>query len=361
MNKIGPTRYVPPPPSLRTEKPNTPAVASSGLEEATFGLSEKKDSSKKRESGSDSLRRDHLNNKINKIEQIQKYSEQLGEQDQISAKYQQIMSSVKDSGGLDRWIKGESESEEAVTWMALKKAANSAKDPEKGILQAKAFEFLKRHTTEIQTSFNVNHIVIKSYGKDQSKARKMRKAIAKGNKKLVNIRSILSILLDTFEDEDFPESFDVYTRSIAQDSKSDMPSTNLSYLSDIYARLNAANGARSILRDCEELLLKAERYITLQKGSAKDMAQAVLTLTEDEIFDVDIRDAIGHYANTSTKDQVTFLNLLYPLLNHLPEAIWSNDELKIEGIKVFLSYMEAETRKESEYSDFEKQMANNGF
>lgn len=361
MNNISPTRYIPPPSSLQTAKPNNPAVNISGLEEATFALSEKKDSSKKRETRQDTLRHKHINNKINKIEQIQKYSEQLGEQKQVSTMQQQIMSSLRDGKGLNNWIKEQNNAEKSVIWMALKKASLSAKEPEKSILQEKAFEFLKRHTTEIQTSFNVNPAVIKSYGKDQAKARKMRKAIAKGNKDLINVRSILSALLNAFDEKDFAESLDVYTRSIAQDLKSDYPSTNLNYLRDIYERLNAANGARSIVRDCEELILKAERYIVLQKSDTCSIAQTILTLTEDEIFNVDIREAVESYASASIKDQVTLLNLFYPLLNNLPDVIWSNDERKIEGINVFLKYMEEETRKESEYSDFKRQLENHNF
>lgn len=325
--------------------------STSNLEESTFKFSEVKDSSKKVKSNSDATHKKLLAKSINRVENVQKYSKMLDEQDHIEKKFQSIMSSMGKKGGLDKWIEGEKDSESAVVWLALKRAADASKAPHKRILQMRESFFFKEHINQIQSSFNTAAVVSKYYS-DRKQARKMRKALSKNSGKRKSVRSIFSALLSAFDAAEFPESIDVYIRSIAQDIDSEHPSTDLEYLRDIYERLNAANGVKSLLSFCQDALDNLKRHIDILEKRPVGLAISLLDLTADDVYQNEIESIVVDYVELDKKSQVMFLNTIYPLLNRLPTSLWSDEEKRDEGIRTFLSYMEEETIKEVEYSRF---------
>lgn len=351
MNRIN--NYIPPPtvPKLTMAKALS-TNAANNMEEASFKMSEVKDSSKKeKSSSSDATQKRLLVKSINRITNIQKYSKMLDEQDSVEKKFQQIMSAVGKNGGLDKWIEGQSEDEAAVVWLALKRAGNEAKDPAKKLIQARESFFLKDNISQIQASFNVAPVVSK-YFPNRNSARKMRKALSRNNGRRKGVRSIFLSLLDAFDEDEFPESVDAYIRSIAQDIDADHPSTEVEYLRDIYERLNAATGVKSLLNFCDDAMLNLKRHIEILEAKPVGLARSLLDLTGDDIYHSEIKSIVSDYVEPDKKSRLMFLNVLYPLLSRLPTSLWSDEEKRHEGIKAFLSYMEQETRKESEYARF---------
>lgn len=193
--------------------------------------------------------------------QINDLSSQLGITDSVESRANEIASLVTAGADLLRWVEDKryGGEEPAETWLSLKAASHIIKD-EKGKekLEDVTTEFVHECNVEIKTSLNVAETVSKAYPDNES-AQKMRKIIGQGNQNTFCTRSIFRALLGNFDVDSFGKSLDVYTRSLAKDLSHAMPSTDISYLSDALTHLKSANGARSLVLDCQDFLRSLDK------------------------------------------------------------------------------------------------------
>ncbi len=181
----------------------------------------------------------------------------LGVESAFEPKAQMIAALVSSSADLLHWTECEyAEGQEpALTWLALKASLHMIQDEEqKENVKEVLTEYVHEHNVEIKTSLNVADTVGKAYPEQKQLAHEMRKVIGAGNKNAYRTRDIFRELLGKFDVDSFAKSLDIYTRAIAKDLNNSMPSTNVTYLSDTLEHLRSANGARSLVLDCQDFL-----------------------------------------------------------------------------------------------------------
>lgn len=198
----------------------------------------------------------HLQRRINSIHQINALSTILDMESAVDKKSEDILSLTKSGGHLQGWCDDESEKgvEPAEIFLSLKNALLNASGKDKPEIERAIQNLVRENGTSIQTSFNVATTVAKAYP-DQEVARTMRKAIGEGNQQNYDTRSIMDLLLKHFGEDDFGRSLDTYARSISSDLESFLASTDPDYLKEMVNNIHASNGARSLVNDCDDLLL----------------------------------------------------------------------------------------------------------
>lgn len=233
-----------------------------GAEEIAAAFSGKMQSKKAKQETSQELG-SHLQRRINSIQKIQALATVLDIHTSVASNAKSIEALVRSGGDLVGWCDEENEKgvEPAEIFLSLKSALLTASDSDKPAIERAIQNLVRENGTSIQTSFNVATTVAKAYP-DQRHAQTMRKAIGEGNQQNYDTRSIVDLLLKHFGAEDFGRSLDTYGRSQRADLNSLQPSTAPDYLEDMVNNLHAVNGARSLVSDCNDLLLDTTRIPT---------------------------------------------------------------------------------------------------
>lgn len=242
------------------DKPNDAQKQISNNAEEIAAMFSSRMQKKKSEKEKNQSQSRNLNRRINSIEQINALSSILDVSSSIKKKQKDIFDTLKSGGSLQDWTDSEKNkgSEPAETFLALKLALLSSDDKTRPEIERAIDSFTRENGTSIQTSFNVASTVAKAYP-DQSFAKTMRKTIGEGNQNNYDTRAIVDLLLKNFGEDDFGRSLDTYSRSIVTDMNNLTPSTDPKRLSDVFDNLHAANGVRSLVNECDDLLLDFKR------------------------------------------------------------------------------------------------------
>lgn len=97
----------------------------------------------------------------------------------------------------------------------------------------------------------------------------------------------------------------------------------------------------------------------MSKREAVIFARSVLDLIEGKIYHSELDDIAKQYSGLRNSDQLRFVNRLYPLLSHLPIALWESDEQRNFSLMECVKYLEIATIKDMGESKFSQFSSNN--
>lgn len=235
-----------------------PGVTNVNAEEVSMLVGSKKKKDKASEKKQQESLGRYLHRRVDDNKTVNLLTDLLDIASSVGRRFEKIKKLVASEEDLQSWSDSELKdgAEPADLFLALKKASfhfgEDAKcQPE---IDATIRRLVTDSATSIQASFNVASVVANAYS-DGSLAKKMRMAIGDGNQGSLSTKSILSMLLERFGEDDFALSLETYMQSSLKDYKSIMPSTDPIYLRDIFNNLRSTNGVKSLVSDCSELLI----------------------------------------------------------------------------------------------------------
>jgi type III secretion system TyeA family effector delivery regulator len=84
----------------------------------------------------------------------------------------------------------------------------------------------------------------------------------------------------------------------------------------------------------------------MSNGKAVIFARSVLDLIEGKVYYSELDDIAKQYSGLRNSDQLRFLNRLYPLLSHLPLALWESEEQRNSSLMECVKHLEFATIKD---------------
>lgn len=161
-----------------------------------------------------------------------------------------------------------------------------------------------------------------------------------------SLLSIIQALLELFDEEGIDDGLRMMARALADDIAAHRPSVPTIKLRTVLIGLQGCTQLSSLLHSCRlftERLSSGERQAEL---SPVALLQRLLGYAGTGIDSDEVQSLSRELAGENLSRQLVSLNQVYPLIQRLPLAIWSDPASRQDALQSFLSLMGEHTQSE---------------
>ncbi|WP_323165846.1 type III secretion system gatekeeper subunit SctW [Pseudomonas bubulae] len=161
-----------------------------------------------------------------------------------------------------------------------------------------------------------------------------------------SLPSIIQALLALFDEERINDGLRVMARALADDIAAHRPSVPSIRLRTLLSGLQGCTQLSSLLHSCRwfiERLSSRERQAELSPVS---LLQRLLGYAGTGIDSDEVQSLSRELGGENLSSQLVLLNQVYPLIQRLPLAVWSDPASRQDALQSFLSLMGEHTQSE---------------
>lgn len=281
--------------------------------------------------------------KIQSIQQLTELYEQLGHPGQVSL------------GQLARLVRFELLSKPSVeslltltgddptrTHVVLQYVATQAQAEgrERDALQSSVFQeqLHAQFDQQIQAGMNIA-LALKMANGDPSVRQAVRNLYYASVVLKQSLVTIMQALLGLFGEEGVSAGLGVMSRALADDIAAYRPSQPTSKLRTLLIGLQSCSQLGGVLNSCRQFLQRLPSPELQIEHAAVTLLQRLLGYASTGIECNEIQCLSREFGGDSPCSQLTSLNRLYPLVQRLPLAVWSDPKSRQDTLQTFLKLM----------------------
>ena len=322
----------------------------SAAEEVGMLFSQKVESSSKELSQRKLRTLDTQVQRIQGIEQLNELYEQLGHPGQLSLEQlarqvRQELLSKPDVEGLLTLTGGDPARTHVVLQHVTDQAQAQGRETEAALARDFQEQVQARYHPQIQAGVNIA-LALKTADGDAALRQAVRVLYYASVVVKQSLVSITQALLGLFGEEEISVGLSMMRRALADDLAAYRPSVPTIKLRALLLGLHSCSQLGSALSDCRfflERLPTRERQVEL---SAVALLQRLLGYASTDIDADEVQGLSQQLGGDRLSSQLVSLNQVYPLIQRLPPALWSDQEKREATLHLFLSLMGEHTQAE---------------
>lgn len=161
-----------------------------------------------------------------------------------------------------------------------------------------------------------------------------------------SLASMMQGLLGMFGDADFSSGLDMMRKALADDVASPLSSIPAGKLRTLLLGLQTCGQLSSVLQQCRDLIYRLMPTHPSLEHDAVTLLQRLLGYASSGIAPNEINRLGQELGGDDPTAQLVSLNVLYPVLQRLPQALWPDDKVREEALYFFVRIMNERTRIE---------------
>jgi len=288
--------------------------------------------------------------RIQGVEQLSELYEQLGHPGQLSLgqlarQVRQELLLTPDVDSLLTLTGGDPVRTHVVLQHVTDQAKAQGREIEAALARDFQVQVQARYHPQIQAGMNIA-LALKTADGDAALRQAVRVLYYSSVVMKQSLVNITQALLGLFGEEGISAGLGMMGRALADDLAAYRPSVPTIKLRALLLGLHSCSQLGSALRDCRffvERLPTRERQVEL---SAVALLQRLLGYASTDIDADEVQGLSQQLGGDRLSSQLVSLNQVYPLIQRLPPALWSDQEKREATLHLFLSLMGEHTQAE---------------
>ena len=288
--------------------------------------------------------------KVQGIQQLNALYEQLGHPAQLSLGLlaRQVRQELAANAGVETLL-GLTGDDPARTSVVLHyvtaQARAQGRERDTVLAQTVQEQLHARYARQIQAGLNIA-LALKTTEGDAALRQAVRTLYYTSVVLKQSLASITQALLELFGEEGVSNGVRMMARALADDLAAHRPSLPTIKLRTLLSGLNGCTQLSSLLYSCR-LLVERLSCADVQAGlSPVSLLQHLLGYASTGIADDEVQRLSRELAGHSLSSQLFSLNQLYPLIQQLPLAVWSDPQSRQDALQAILRRMGEHTQSE---------------
>lgn len=203
----------------------------------------------------------------------------------------------------------------------------------------------ERYAPQIQAGMNIA-LALKKAGGDPALRQALRALYYNSVVMRQSLTTLLQALVGLLDEEGLSSGLSMMSRALADDIAAHRPSVPTHKLRTLLIGLQNCSQLGSILNSCRLFIQQLPVGEIQLEQAAVTLLQRLLTYANAGIDLSDTQSLGREFGGENLSSQLAALNRIYPLIQRLPLAVWSDPNSRQGTLQVFLSLMGEQTQSE---------------